>query len=162
METYDNTTIRAGTPMYLLSRRIKSMGIKMVLSGEGADESFGGYLYFHKAPNPAAFQKETVNKVKELHKFDCLRANKAMMAWGVEARVPFLDREFLDWVMEINPLDKMCGFRGGSQGSSQEGGTQADKTGASEAKEEKRGDGLKNPQGLAPRRRHAQTKFRVR
>lgn len=126
METYDNTTIRAGTPMYLLSRRIKSMGIKMVLSGEGADEAFGGYLYFHKAPNAAAFQKETVNKLKELHKFDCLRANKAMMAWGVEARVPFLDREFLDFVMEISPKDKMCGSLSPETGEAKEqGGAQA-------------------------------------
>eukprot|EP00808_Paulinella_micropora_P015842 g56159.t1 len=113
METFDPTTIRAGTPMYLLARRIKSMGIKMVLSGEGADEAFGGYLYFHKCPSEEEFQKETVNKLKELNKFDCLRANKAMMAWGVEARVPFLDRAFLDYVMDIAPIDKMCGNKGG-------------------------------------------------
>eukprot|EP00457_Paulinella_chromatophora_P003267 gb/GEZN01003274.1/.p1 GENE.gb/GEZN01003274.1/~~gb/GEZN01003274.1/.p1 ORF type:complete len:621 (-),score=86.37 gb/GEZN01003274.1/:332-2194(-) len=115
METFDPTTIRAGTPMYLLARRIKSMGIKMVLSGEGADECFGGYLYFHKCPSEVEFQKECCNKLKELNKFDCLRANKAMMAWGVEARVPFLDRQFLDYAMDIAPIDKMCGTLGGKE-----------------------------------------------
>lgn len=109
LETYDVTTIRAATPMYLMARKIRAMGIKMVLSGEGADEVFGGYLYFHKAPNPQAFHEETVRKITRLHSFDCLRANKAMAAWGVEARVPFLDREFLDVAMSINPADKMTG-----------------------------------------------------
>lgn len=110
METYDTTTIRASTPMYLMARKIKSFGVKMVLSGEGADEAFGGYLYFHKAPNREAFCKETVDKLKGLHNFDCLRANKSMMAWGVEPRVPFLDKKFLDeMVMKIDPQDKMCG-----------------------------------------------------
>jgi len=107
LETYDVTTIRAATPMYLMARKIRAMGIKMVLSGEGADEIFGGYLYFHKAPNPQAFHEETVRKISRLHSFDCLRANKAMAAWGVEARVPFLDKEFLDVAMRINPADKM-------------------------------------------------------
>lgn len=107
LETYDVTTIRAATPMYLLARKIHAMGIKMVLSGEGADEIFGGYLYFHKAPNAQAFHEETVRKLSRLHSYDCLRANKAMAAWGVEARVPFLDREFLDVAMSINPKDKM-------------------------------------------------------
>jgi len=107
LETYDVTTIRAATPMYLLARKIHAMGIKMVLSGEGADEVFGGYLYFHKAPNARAFHEETVRKLSRLHSYDCLRANKAMAAWGVEARVPFLDREFLDVVMSLNPKDKM-------------------------------------------------------
>ena len=95
------TTIRASTPMYLMARRIKAMGVKMVLSGEGADEIFGGYLYFHKAPNAEEFHAETVRKLDQLHKFDCLRANKSMAAWGVEARVPFLDREFLDVAMGV-------------------------------------------------------------
>ncbi len=107
-ETYDVTSIRASTPMYLMARRIKSMGIKMVLSGEGADEVFGGYLYFHMAPDPKEFHEETVRKLKKLSKFDCLRANKSMAAWGVEARVPFLDKDFLDYAMAIDPKDKMC------------------------------------------------------
>ncbi len=107
LETYDVTTIRAATPMFLMARKIRAMGIKMVLSGEGADEIFGGYLYFHKAPHPQAFHEETVRKLSRLHSFDCLRANKAMAAWGVEARVPFLDKEFLDAAMRINPADKM-------------------------------------------------------
>lgn len=107
LETYDVTTIRAGTPMYLLARKIHAMGIKMVLSGEGADEVFGGYLYFHKAPDARSFHEETVRKLSRLHSYDCLRANKAMSAWGVEARVPFLDREFLDVAMSINPKDKL-------------------------------------------------------
>jgi len=109
IETYDVTTIRASTPMYLMSRKIKAMGIKMVLSGEGADEVLGGYLYFHKAPNAQEFHEETVRKLLALHMFDCARANKAMSAWGVEARVPFLDKKFLDVAMRINPKDKMCG-----------------------------------------------------
>ncbi|MET1254409.1 asparagine synthase B [Aliikangiella maris] len=109
LETYDVTTIRASTPMFLMARKIKSMGIKMVLSGEGADEIFGGYLYFHKAPDAREFHEETVRKLERLHQFDCLRANKAMSAWGVEARVPFLDRKFLDAAMSINPEAKMCG-----------------------------------------------------
>ena len=108
IETYDVTTVRASTPMYLLARVIKSMGIKMVLSGEGADEIFGGYLYFHKAPSPQAFHEETVRKIKKLHLYDCLRANKSLSAWGVEGRVPFLDKEFLDVAMRINPRDKMA------------------------------------------------------
>jgi asparagine synthase (glutamine-hydrolysing) len=107
LETYDVTTIRASTPMYLLARVIKSMGIKMVLSGEGADEIFGGYLYFHKAPTPQAFHEETVRKLSKLHLYDCLRANKSLAAWGIEGRVPFLDKEFLDVAMRINPEDKM-------------------------------------------------------
>jgi len=107
LETYDVTTIRAATPMYLLARKIHAMGIKMVLSGEGADEVFGGYLYFHKAPDARSFHEETVRKLSRLHSYDCLRANKAMAAWGVEARVPFLDREFLDVAMSLNPKDKM-------------------------------------------------------
>jgi asparagine synthase (glutamine-hydrolysing) len=107
LETYDVTTIRASTPMYLMSRKIRSMGVKMVLSGEGADEVFGGYLYFHKAPHAKAFHEETVRKLSKLHLFDCLRANKSMAAWGVEARVPFLDKEFLDVAMRINPESKM-------------------------------------------------------
>jgi asparagine synthase (glutamine-hydrolysing) len=106
IETYDVTTIRASTPMYLLSRVIKSMGIKMVLSGEGADEIFGGYLYFHKAPNAKAFHEETVRKLNKLHLYDCLRANKSLAAWGVEGRVPFLDKEFMDVAMRLNPEDK--------------------------------------------------------
>lgn len=108
IETYDVTTVRASTPMYLLARVIKSMGIKMVLSGEGADEIFGGYLYFHKAPNAKAFHEETVRKLKKLHLYDCLRANKSLSAWGVEGRVPFLDKEFLDVAMRLNPEDKMA------------------------------------------------------
>ncbi len=107
LETYDVTTVRAATPMYLMARVIKSMGIKMVLSGEGADEIFGGYLYFHKAPNPKEFHEETIRKLGKLHLYDCLRANKSLAAWGVEGRVPFLDKEFLDVAMSINPADKM-------------------------------------------------------
>ena len=107
LETYDVTTIRAATPMFLMARKIRAMGIKMVLSGEGADEIFGGYLYFHKAPDAQAFHEETVRKLSRLHSYDCLRANKAMAAWGIEARVPFLDKEFLDTAMRINPADKM-------------------------------------------------------
>ncbi|MGK6352740.1 asparagine synthase B [Parapedobacter sp. DT-150] len=107
LETYDVTTIRASTPMYLLARVIKSMGIKMVLSGEGSDELFGGYLYFHKAPNAKEFHEETVRKMGKLYLYDCLRANKALAAWGVEGRVPFLDKEFIDIAMRINPEDKM-------------------------------------------------------
>ncbi|MFT5926600.1 MAG: asparagine synthase (glutamine-hydrolyzing) [Rubritalea sp.] len=109
LETYDVTTIRASTPMYLLARVIKSMGIKMVLSGEGADEIFGGYLYFHKAPNAEEFHKETVRKLDTLHLYDNLRANKSLAAWGIEGRVPFLDKEFMDVAMRLNPKDKMCG-----------------------------------------------------
>lgn len=108
IETYDVTTVRASTPMYLLARVIKSMGIKMVLSGEGADEIFGGYLYFHKAPSPEEFHKETVRKLSKLYMYDCLRANKSLAAWGVEGRVPFLDKEFLDVAMTIDPSYKMC------------------------------------------------------
>lgn len=108
IETYDVTTVRASTPMYLLARVIKSMGIKMVLSGEGADEVFGGYLYFHKAPTPQAFHEETVRKLSKLHLYDCLRANKSLSAWGVEGRVPFLDKDFLDVAMRQNPSAKMC------------------------------------------------------
>ena len=107
-ETYDVTTVRASTPMYLLARVIKSMGIKMVLSGEGADEIFGGYLYFHKAPDARAFHEETVRKLSKLHLYDCLRANKSLSAWGVEGRVPFLDKEFLDVAMRLNPSAKLC------------------------------------------------------
>ena len=110
IETYDVTTVRASTPMYLLARVIKSMGIKMVLSGEGADEIFGGYLYFHKAPSAQAFHEETVRKLSKLHYYDCLRANKSLAAWGVEGRVPFLDKEFLDVAMRTNPEAKMCGL----------------------------------------------------
>ncbi|MGY4515910.1 asparagine synthase B [Lysobacter sp. HA18] len=109
IETYDVTTIRASTPMFLLARRIRAMGIKMVLSGEGSDEIFGGYLYFHKAPNAREFHEETVRKLEGLHQFDCLRANKSMMAWGVEARVPFLDTEFLDVAMRMDATAKMAG-----------------------------------------------------
>ncbi|MBW8192163.1 asparagine synthase B [Neiella marina] len=112
LETYDVTTIRASTPMYLMARQIKAMGIKMVLSGEGADEIFGGYLYFHKAPNAQEFHEELLRKLDKLNLFDCLRANKAMSAWGVEARVPFLDKKFMDVAMRINPADKMCGSNG--------------------------------------------------
>ena len=109
IETYDVTTIRASTPMYLMARRIRTMGIKMVLSGEGADELFGGYLYFHLAPNAQEFHEETVRKVLDLHKYDCARANKSMMAWGVEARVPFLDKSFIDYAMRLDPKAKMAG-----------------------------------------------------
>lgn len=109
IETYDVTTIRASTPMYLLARVIKSMGVKMVLSGEGADEIFGGYLYFHKAPNAEEFHKETVRKLDKLHLYDCLRANKSLASWGVEGRVPFLDKKFMDVAMRLNPKDKMAG-----------------------------------------------------
>lgn len=108
IETYDVTTVRASTPMYLLARVIKSMGIKMVLSGEGADEVFGGYLYFHKAPTPRDFHEETIRKLSKLYMYDCLRANKSLSAWGVEGRVPFLDKEFLDVAMRLNPAVKMC------------------------------------------------------
>ena len=107
LETYDVTTIRASTPMFLMARVIKSMGIKMVLSGEGSDEIFGGYLYFHKAPNDQEFHEETVRKLDKLHQYDCLRANKALASWGIEGRVPFLDKEFMDVAMNINPKDKM-------------------------------------------------------
>lgn len=107
LETYDVTTVRASTPMYLLARAIKAMGIKMVLSGEGSDELFGGYLYFHKAPSAREFHEETVRKLGKLHLYDCLRANKALAAWGVEGRVPFLDKEFIDLAMSLNPADKM-------------------------------------------------------
>jgi len=109
LETFDITTIRAATPMYLMARKIRAMGIKMILSGEGADEVFGGYLYFHKAPDAQEFHEELLRKLSMLHKYDCLRANKAMAAWGIEARVPFLDKEFLDVAMAIDPSDKMCG-----------------------------------------------------
>jgi len=109
IETYDVTTVRASTPMYLLARRIKAMGVKMVLSGEGSDEVFGGYLYFHKAPSAQEFHNETIRKLDALHLYDCLRANKAMMAWGVEPRVPFLDREFLDVAMSMDAIVKMTG-----------------------------------------------------
>ncbi|MFY0651256.1 MAG: asparagine synthase B [Cyclobacteriaceae bacterium] len=112
LETYDVTTIRASTPMYLLARVIKSMGIKMVLSGEGADEIFGGYLYFHKAPNAQEFHEETIRKLDKLHLYDCLRANKSLAAWGIEGRVPFLDKEFMDVAMTLNPKDKMAGSNG--------------------------------------------------
>jgi asparagine synthase (glutamine-hydrolysing) len=108
IETYDVTTVRASTPMYLIARVIKSMGIKMVLSGEGADEVFGGYLYFHKAPNAQAFHEETLRKISKLYLYDCLRANKSLAAWGVEGRVPFLDKEFLDVAMRLNPESKMA------------------------------------------------------
>jgi asparagine synthase (glutamine-hydrolysing) len=112
LETYDVTTIRASTPMYLMARVIKSMGIKMVLSGEGSDELFGGYLYFHKAPDPEAFHEETVRKMSKLHLYDCLRANKSLASWGVEGRVPFLDKEFIDIAMRLNPADKMVASHG--------------------------------------------------
>jgi asparagine synthase (glutamine-hydrolysing) len=107
LETYDITTIRASTPMFLMARAIKSLGIKMVLSGEGADELFGGYLYFHKAPTAQDFHEETVRKLDKLHQYDCLRANKSLAAWGIEGRVPFLDKEFMDVAMRLNPKDKM-------------------------------------------------------
>jgi asparagine synthase (glutamine-hydrolysing) len=112
IETYDVTTVRASTPMYLLARVIRSMGIKMVLSGEGADEIFGGYLYFHKAPNAKALHEETVRKLDKLNLYDCLRANKSLAAWGVEGRVPFLDKEFMDVAMSLNPEDKLSGLKG--------------------------------------------------
>ncbi|MGJ7094864.1 asparagine synthase B [Vibrio hannami] len=112
IETYDVTTIRASTPMYLMARKIKAMGIKMVLSGEGADEIFGGYLYFHKAPNDKEMHEELVRKLLALNMFDCARANKSLAAWGVEGRVPFLDKEFIDVAMRVNPKDKMCGTNG--------------------------------------------------
>ena len=120
IETYDITTVRASVPMYLLARVIKSMGIKMVLSGEGADEIFGGYLYFHKAPSAEEFHKETVRKLSKLHKYDCLRANKSLSAWGVEGRVPFLDKEFLDVAMRTNPKAKMCSLNGSDPKASME------------------------------------------
>ena len=107
LETYDVTTVRASTPMYLLSRKIKAMGVKMVLSGEGSDEIFGGYLYFHAAPDTASFHQECVQRVKNLHTSDCLRANKSTMAWGLEARVPFLDKEFLEVAMNVDAQEKM-------------------------------------------------------
>ena len=107
LETYDITTIRASTPMFLMARAIKALGIKMVLSGEGADELFGGYLYFHKAPNAKEFHEETVRKLEKLHQYDCLRANKSLAAWGIEGRVPFLDKEFIEVAMRVNPKDKM-------------------------------------------------------
>jgi asparagine synthase (glutamine-hydrolysing) len=109
LETYDTTTVRASTPMYLMARKIKALGVKMVLSGEGADEVFGGYLYFHKAPDAEEFHRETVRKIKELWAFDCLRANKSMAAFGVEVRVPFLDRDFLDLAYSLDPNAKLCG-----------------------------------------------------
>merc|ERR1711962_1969017 len=111
LETFDVTTVRASTPMFMLARRIEATGNKMVLSGEGSDEIMAGYLYFHKAPNPTELHKETVRKVRDLHKYDCLRANKSTMAWGVEARVPFLDREFIEYAMTIDPACKMSGNR---------------------------------------------------
>lgn len=120
IETYDITTVRASVPMYLLARVIKSMGIKMVLSGEGADEIFGGYLYFHKAPSAEEFHKETVRKLSKLHQYDCLRANKSLSAWGVEGRVPFLDKEFLDVAMRTNPKAKMCSLNGSAPKASME------------------------------------------
>lgn len=109
LETFDVTTVRASTPMYLMARKIKAMGVKMVLSGEGSDEIFGGYLYFHKAPSAQEFHNETLRKLENLYQYDCLRANKSMAAWGVETRVPFLDKKFLDVAMSLNPQDKMCG-----------------------------------------------------
>lgn len=120
IETYDITTVRASVPMYLLARVIKSMGIKMVLSGEGADEIFGGYLYFHKAPSAEEFHKETIRKLSKLHQYDCLRANKSLSAWGVEGRVPFLDKEFLDVAMRTNPKAKMCSLNGSDPKASME------------------------------------------
>jgi asparagine synthase (glutamine-hydrolysing) len=106
-ETYDVTTIRASTPMFLMARKIKALGVKMVLSGEGSDELLGGYLYFHFAPNKEEFHKETCRKVKALHQYDCLRANKATSAWGLEVRVPFLDKEFIDVAMSMDPEWKL-------------------------------------------------------
>jgi len=120
LETYDVTTVRASTPMYLLSRKIKAMGVKMVLSGEGSDEILGGYLYFHAAPSPEAFHEETVTRVQKLHTADCLRANKSTMAWGLEARVPFLDKAFLDIAMSIAPQEKMFG-KGANQQVDEDG-----------------------------------------
>jgi asparagine synthase (glutamine-hydrolysing) len=120
LETYDITTVRASTPMFLLARVIKSMGIKMVLSGEGSDELFGGYLYFHKAPNARELHEETVRKLGKLHLYDCLRANKSLAAWGVEGRVPFLDKEFIDVAMTLNPKDKMSGKRAAPDGARME------------------------------------------
>ncbi|KAI0094006.1 asparagine synthase-domain-containing protein [Irpex rosettiformis] len=120
LETYDVTTVRASTPMYLLSRKIKAMGVKMVLSGEGSDEIFGGYLYFHKAPDAKSFHQECVRRVKNLHTADCLRANKSTMAWGLEARVPFLDKQFLEVAMNINPEEKMFS-KGSEQGVDEDG-----------------------------------------
>merc|ERR1719310_1703063 len=108
IESFDVTAVRASTPMYLMARKIRASGVKMVQSGEGADEIFGGYLYFHKAPNAQEFHEENIRKVKQLHLYDCLRANKAMMAWGVEARVPFLDRRFMEIAMRIDTKQKMC------------------------------------------------------
>lgn len=107
VETYDVTTIRASTPMFLMTRKIKALGVKMVLSGEGSDEIFGGYLYFHKAPNKEEFHHELVRKIKALHLYDCQRANKSTSAWGLEARVPFLDKEFMEVAMAIDPAEKM-------------------------------------------------------
>ena len=128
IETYDVTTVRASTPMYLLARVIKSMGIKMVLSGEGADEIFGGYLYFHKAPTAKDFHEETVRKLSKLYLYDCLRANKSLSAWGVEGRVPFLDKEFLDVAMRTNPEAKMCGpKKSGDSGQSGDSGFEIEK-----------------------------------
>ena len=125
IETYDITTVRASTPMYLLARVIKSMGIKMVLSGEGSDELFGGYLYFHKVPNAQEFHEELVRKMSKLHLYDCLRANKSLMAWGVEGRVPFLDKDFIDIAMGLNPCDKMnIKLEGPSTGSRTAGAAQ--------------------------------------
>jgi len=115
LETFDVTTIRASTPMYLMARRIRATGVKMVLSGEGADEIFGGYLYFHKAPSPKDFHEENIRKVKQLHLYDCLRANKAMMAWSVEARVPFLDRRFMDLALGFDVKQKMCSDEAGAK-----------------------------------------------
>jgi len=114
-ETFEQSTIRSGTPMFLLARKIKAHGIKMIMSGEGSDEIFGGYMYFHKAPNKEELHQETVRKVSRLHKYDNLRANKATMAWGLELRVPFLDREFMDYAMDIDPISKMCGIQEGKQ-----------------------------------------------
>jgi len=120
LETYDVTTVRASTPMYLLSRKIKAMGVKMVLSGEGSDEILGGYLYFHAAPDARSFHQECVRRVKNLHTADCLRANKSTMAWGLEARVPFLDKAFLEVAMNVRPEDKMFA-KGGSQELDEDG-----------------------------------------
>ena len=133
IETFDVTTIRASTPMYLLARRIKAMGVKMVLSGEGADEIFGGYLYFHKAPNAREFHDETVRKLDALYNFDCLRANKSMMAWGVEPRVPFLDVEFLDVAMRMDAQAKMIAKPGSTAGAAVDGPGAAVVTGAGPA-----------------------------
>ena len=113
LETYDVTTIRSATPMFLMSRKIKAMGVKMVLSGEGADEILAGYLYFHKAPNKQELHAELIDKVAQLHVYDCLRANKSTMAWGVEARVPFLDADFLETAMNIDPAEKMIDVSAG-------------------------------------------------